>query len=375
MNFVILSNSSESILNFRKELILEIQEKGFDIYVIAPNISSSHILLRFLETHKINFFELAISRSSTNLISEALYFFKLIFLLAKIKPQGILTYTIKPNLYGMIAAFILRIHGKFAMVTGLGYLFRSHLKGPAVKILQFLYGAALRRADTVFFQNTDDLNTLIDLNIISEKTNALCINGSGVNIDFFDSEEFPNTENIIFLMIGRLLISKGINEYVQASIKINKLYPDIQFNLLGWIDDNPDCISAIDYELIKECDHLTLISKLNDVRPIIKNSHVFVLPSYHEGLPRSVIEAMAMGRPIITTDAPGCRDTVINSFNGYLVQKKSVHELANAMMTFIKNPDSIFEMGKNSRSLAADKFDVKKVNKKMISEMEIFLHK
>ncbi len=373
MNFVIHSNSHESILNFRKELILEIHKKGFDIYIIAPNISSSNTLLKFLHANKMRFYEIEISRSSINPFMELKSFFWLIYFLIKIKPQGILTYTVKANLFGMIAAHLLRVPGKFAMVTGLGYLFRSESKTILTKLLQYVYGKSLNLADVIFFQNTDDLDTMLKLKALSPNANVVCVNGSGVNLKHFHEEPFGEIQKINFLMIGRLLISKGINEFVQASIEINKLHPNVHFNLLGWMDENPESISKEDFQIIKKCSHLTLISKVKDVRPIIKNSHVFVLPSYHEGLPRSVIEAMAIGRPIITTDAPGCRDTVINLYNGYIIQKKSITELVSAMKHFINNPESISKMGKNSRALAEDKFDVDKVNKKMIYEMESFL--
>ena len=375
MKFVILSNSHESILNFRKELILEIQNKGYEICIIAPKISSSKNLMKFLYAHNMKFFEIDINRSSMNVFSELRYFFRLMYLLMKIKPKGILTYTIKPNLYGMIASYFLQVPAKFAMITGLGYLFRSKSNSIFAGVLKYLYGKSLNKADVIFCQNMDDLNTLIKLKVLSHKANAVCVNGSGVNLKHFHEEQFEDVQQINFLMIGRLLISKGVNEFVQASIKINEVYPKVKFSLLGWEDDNLDSVSKKTIDLIKKCDHLRLISSVEDVRPIIKKSHIFVLPSYHEGLPRSVLEAMAMGRPIITTDAPGCRDTVINSYNGYLVNKKSASELASAMEIFIKNPNSIFEMGKNSRALAEEKFDVNKVNQTMIHEMEKFFYK
>lgn len=224
MKFVILSNSHESILNFRKELILEIQNIGYELYIIAPNISSSKNLLEFLYAHNMKFFEIDIKQSSMNIFSELRYFFKLFYLLMQIKPKGILTYTIKPNLYGMIASYLLQVPGKFAMITGLGYLFRSKSNGIFTGVLKYIYGKSLNKADVIFFQNMDDLNTLIKSKVLSHKANAVCVNGSGVNLKHFHEEQFEDMQQINFLMIGRLLISKGVNEFVQASIKINKVY-------------------------------------------------------------------------------------------------------------------------------------------------------
>ena len=372
MNFIILASYSQSILNFRKELILEIQKRGFNIIIIAPNISESHELLKFIDENNMSFYDMDINRSSKNIIMEALCIGRLIYLFFKTSPVGVLSYTIKPNLYGMLVAWFFRIPMRFSIVTGLGYLFRSESKSFMVKTIQQIYGFALRKANIIFFQNSDDKNTLLNLGVISHQSNAICVNGSGVNTQKFLYTPLPVEQDISFLMIGRLLVAKGVIEFFSASIEINNLYPNIKFYILGWEDDGPDSISPEDIALIKSSTHLKLLDKVNDVRPIIKNSHVFVLPSYHEGLPRAVIEAMAIGRPIITTDAPGCRDTVVNSFNGYIVEKKNVSQLVNKMEFFIKHPDQIEVMGRNSRELVVEKFDVIKVNKTMMDAMEIF---
>ena len=372
MNFIILANSNHSILNFRKELILEIQKRGFNIIIIAPNISDSHELTHFIKENKMSYYDIDINRSSKNIISELFFFIRLLFLFFKIKPVGVLSYTIKPNLHGMLISWLFKVPMRFAMVTGLGYLFRSDLASRFIKIAQQIYGFALRRAHIIFFQNLDDKNTLLELGVISKKSNWICTNGSGVNIKKFKLTSFPSRKNITFLMIGRLLISKGVHEFFQASLKIHEKYPNVRFLLLGGEDDNPDSISHEEILSMKQSNHFKLLDEVNDVRPIIESSHVFVLPSYHEGLPRSVIEAMAMGRPVITSDAPGCKDTVIDGFNGFIVQTKNIAKLADQMEFFILNQDQIEIMGNNSKQLADDKFDVTKVNKIMLDEMQYF---
>jgi glycosyltransferase involved in cell wall biosynthesis len=370
MNFLVVASSNESIFNFRKELILEIQSQGFDMVIVAPNISASPRLLEFLASNNMTYFDLDMNRSSMSFISEVVCFFKLFSLIVKIKPFGLLSYTIKPNTYGMLAAFLCRVPLKIAMVTGLGYIFRSEKNTWSIRLVKKLYGVALKRADIVFFQNTDDQSTLLGLGVTSEKTNTICVNGSGVNLQHFEKMPLPDTPSLNFLMIGRLLTAKGVNEFVQAAIKANSIFPNAQFTLLGWRDDSLESISEDDMELIEHSDIIRLLPIVHDVRPILHDCHVFVLPSYHEGLPRSVIEAMAVGRPIITTDAPGCRDTVKEGFNGYMVKTKSSDELFIAMEKFILHPAEVKRMSDNSRILAEDKFDVRKVNSAMLSEIK-----
>jgi len=375
MNFIILANSNHSILNFRKELILEIQKKGFNIIIIAPNISDSFELTSFIKKNEMSYRNIQINRASKNIISELSYFIRLFYLFFTIKPVGVLSYTIKPNLHGMIISWLLKVPMRFAMVTGLGYLFRSGLTSKFIKIAQQLYGFALKRAHIIFFQNMDDRNTLLELGVISNKSNGVVTNGSGVNIKKFKQTPIPPNKNITFLMIGRLLISKGVNEFFEASLKIHKKYPQARFILLGGEDENPDAISQEAILLMKKLKHFHLLDEVKDVRPIIESSHVFVLPSYHEGLPRSVIEAMAMGRAVITSDAPGCRDTVIDGFNGYKVKTRDSLDLVSKMEFFINNYEQIKIMGNNSRQLACERFDVSKVNTVMMKQMEFFFIK
>ena len=195
------------------------------------------------------------------------------------------------------------------------------------------------------------------------------VNGSGVDLQSFEEAPFP--KKLTFLLIARLLKDKGIREYFEASRIIKKEYPDIIFGLVGWIDENPSSISKEDLQNRIDSGDINFYGRLDDVKPAITNSSVYVLPSYREGTPRTVLEAMAMGRPIITTDAPGCKETVIDGSNGFLVPVKAVDPLVKAMLNFIKNPELINKMGSQSRIIAMEKYDVKKVNEQMIEHMGI----
>lgn len=204
---------------------------------------------------------------------------------------------------------------------------------------------------------------------------TVVVNGSGVNVQDFDVMPLPKDDAGVvkasFLLIARLLGDKGVREYAESARIIKAQYPEAEFHLVGWIDDNPSAISKADLDEWIADSLLKYWGKLSDVRPAIAASSVYVLPSYREGTPRTVLEAMAMGRAIITTDAPGCRETVSHGVNGYLVGVKSVDDLVQCMQYFIEDPKLIEYMGQRSREIALNKYDVHQVNKHMMAEMDI----
>lgn len=224
------------------------------------------------------------------------------------------------------------------------------------------------------FQNPDDEVLFRKMAILKPSTASKVVNGSGVNVSEYAVAPFPVVDLAPcprFLLIARLLVDKGIREYAQAAAIIKAKYPQAQFDLVGWIDDNPNAIQQHELDDWISSGLFNFWGKLGDVKPVIAACAIYVLPSYREGTPRTVLEAMAMGRPIITTDAPGCRETVVDGLNGYLVPVKAVDELAQAMEKFIVNPALITQMGAASRQLAEEKFDVNAVNQVMLREMGI----
>jgi glycosyltransferase involved in cell wall biosynthesis len=196
------------------------------------------------------------------------------------------------------------------------------------------------------------------------------VNGSGVDLAHFSPSPLPSGP-IRFVMVARLLSAKGIREYAAAASVVRQKHPDVEFDLVGGTDTNPDSISASELEGWTRARILNWLGQIPDVRPAIARSHVYVLPSYGEGTPRSTLEAMAMGRPIITADAPGCRETVKHGVNGFLVPPRSIDALAHAMARFIDQPALIQSMGAQSRILAVQKYDVHEVNALMLREMEL----
>lgn len=379
MKFLMISSFLPSVLNFRGKLLEAIQQHGFEIHIIAPDLESFHAEVEKLK--KLGYFvhSVAMQRTGTNPVSDLKTLFEIYKIIKKIQPDYVLSYTIKPVIYGTLAAYLAKVPNRFSLITGLGYAFQNvnstSKRSTFQKIVHWLYKQALVRSTKVFFQNPDDLNLFKELKLIAEDIPAVVVNGSGVNVTDFQVMDLPydghNKIKLSFLLIARLLEDKGIREYIKAAMLIKKEYPMVEFNLVGWIDENPTAIKQeeldewIDQKVIKYW------GKLSDVRPAIADSSIYVLPSYREGTPRTVLEAMSMGRAIITTDAPGCRETVIHGENGYLVEVKSVSSLEAAMKNFIINPELIVSMGIRSREIALNKYDVNQVNHHMMTEMGI----
>ncbi len=377
MKFLIISSYPASILKFRGALIKALQDKGFDIHVAAPEFDIFPEEYENLTALGYVVHPIPMQRTGTNPLNDAKTLSALYLLMKKIKPSHVIGYTIKPVIYGSLAAKLARVPHRFALITGLGYAFqgadeRNYKKSNLQKIMHKLYSVALASTHKVFFQNPDDEALFKSMSILTPNASTTVVNGSGVDISEYSVQPFVTIDDMLiprFLLIARLLGDKGVREYAQAAKIIKDKYPQAQFDLVGWIDDNPDVIEQ------KELDNwineglFNFWGKLDDVKPAIAASSIYVLPSYREGTPRTVLEAMAMGRPIVTTDAPGCRETVIDGYNGYLVPVKVVEALATAMERFIVNPELIIEMGNASRQLVEEKFDVDAVNQSMLEAM------
>ena len=377
MKFLIISSFLPSVLNFRGKLLESIYSKGLEIHILAPDLaffSAEHEKLLSLGYY---IHEIPMQRTGTNPASDLKTLLNMYALIKKIKPDYVLSYTIKPVIYGTLAAWLAKVPNRYALITGLGYAFQNvetHSKRSIFqKLVHGLYQQALSRSHKAFFQNPDDLKLFQDLNLLKSQTPSVVVNGSGVNVTDFNILPLPTNEQqqakISFLLIARLLIDKGVREYAQAAEIIKQKHPNVEFNLVGWIDENPAAITQQELDQWVTKKTVKYWGKLTDVRPAIAESSVYVLPSYREGTPRTVLEAMAMGRAIITTDAPGCRETVVDGDNGFLVEVKSVESLVEAMQKFIHQPELIEKMGNRSREIALHKYDVHQVNTHMMQEM------
>jgi len=259
------------------------------------------------------------------------------------------------------------------LITGLGYAFTGQAQGKRAlvnKLAQGLYRLALDGSHHVFFQNFDDQKLFSERGLIGASSKSSVVAGSGIDIDSFEKASFQG-ESVVFLLIARLLGDKGVREYIAAARCVKEKHADVQFHLVGWIDENPDAIAQHELDGWVSEGVVNYLGRLSDVRPAIENCSVYVLPSYREGTPRTVLEAMAMGRAIITTDAPGCRETVVDGDNGFLVPVRSFDALVEAMIRFIEQPDLVVKIDARSRQIAEEKYDVHKVNEVMLREMGV----
>jgi glycosyltransferase involved in cell wall biosynthesis len=367
---MIVASYADSLVNFRGDFIKAIPKNNFDVVACAPEDKKSVKL--FLNKANVNFRTFPLDRRGLNPIKEMKSVLSLYQIIKIENPHIILLYTIKPILYGSIIAKLRKVKCISSMITGVGYTFyqktfKQIMVGYFTKVL---YRIALYQNNYIFFQNKDDEKLFTQKKLVNKRNKLIQINGSGVNLDYFYYSK-PSIEPFTFLIISRLLIEKGIFEFIYAAKKIKNKFPKVNFEIIGFSDDGP---SAISENEIKKWENMGVIKFLGfkkDVRKYIEKCSVYVLPSYREGTPRSVLEALSMGRPIITTDTPGCKETVIDNHNGFLVDLMSVESLENAMLKFIKNPSMCNKMGKKSRFFAEDKFDVKKVNRIILQKLKI----
>lgn len=359
---------SRSFLYFRWHLMLDFQKKGFQVVACAPD--EDQAVIAQLHKYNIIFAPIKLERTKIGLFGELLTCYQLYKLFRQHHPEIVISYNIKPVIYSSISARLAGVNSIYSVITGLGYVFIGQTI--QVRILRFFvkhaYKLALFFNEKIFFLNADDQKLFCDNKLVNEQQ-TLLINGEGVDLEYYAPKPFPNV--CTFLFIGRFIKDKGIYEYLLAAREIKKKYPLVLFKLVGCYDSNPAAIEQsylLDFIVegtVKNCGFL------DDIRPVLTNSSVFVLPSYREGIPRSVLEAMSMGRPIITTDAPGCRETVRDKVNGFLVAIKDVHGLVDAMEKFIINQALIVQMGQESRRIAEEKYDVNKVNDVILAAVNV----
>lgn len=371
--FLLIAGYPDSLVNFRGPLLRALLSRGLEVHVAAPDLPAGSVIRQQLVSLGVQVHEVTLKRTGMNPFADLVTVYSLWRLMRRVRPDYVLGYTIKPVIYGSLAAWLAGVPGRFALITGLGYAFQgdSGQRSWLRRIVQGLYRMALGRVHKVFFQNPDDEALFHTLGIVKPSSRkTVVVNGSGIDLSQF--AEAPLPKELRFLLIARLIGAKGVRVYAKAAAMVRQQYPEVTFGLVGWIDENPDAISEGELQRWIEAGDVHFYGRLDDVKPVIAQSSVYVLPSYYrEGTPRTVLEAMAMGRPVITTDAPGCRETVIDGDNGFLVPVKAVDELVTAMLRFVEQPELIARMGRRSRQIAEEKYDVDKVNEHMLTEMGV----
>lgn len=365
---LVLGNHPESLISFRKDMLQALAINN-QVIVCVPNASAS--IIRELDIMGVEYKNVQLARTSLNPFYDIKLLYNLYKLFKYLQPDQVFTYTSKPIIFGTYAARLAGIKQNFAMITGLGsYFIYNDLKSRCVRsIMQLMYKLALKFNTKVFFQNRDDVADFRKFKIFNDPARTVMINGSGVNLKYFPVLPLPDA-TIRFLMVARFIRAKGIYEYLAAAREIKQQYPQVEFLLVGWQDNKSEALDTMVLQTYLDDNTVKNLGKLSDVRPALAQASIFVLPSYREGTPKSVLEAMATGRAIITTDVPGCRETVTDGDNGFLIPAQNVAALRGAMEKFILNPSLIAQMGQRSREVATSKFDVNIVNNIILTAME-----
>lgn len=367
---LILSNAARTLIRFRGHLIKELVRRGHRVTACAAEEDEE--VTRTLSEWGVEFVPVRLGRTGMNPLADLSALGELVGLMRRLRPDVFFGYTIKPVAYGLLAARLCAVPRRIAMITGLGYAFTE---GPGAKrsvariAAKAAYRLALLFADQVIFQNGDDREYFINSGLVHRPEQTALVAGSGVDLDHYAPAPLPDGP-VQFLMIARLLHDKGVREFAEAARTVKRKHPEARFILVGRYDSNPAGIKPAEVTAWTREGILEHRGELTDVRPEIAACHVYVLPSYREGMPRTVLEALAMGRAIITTDVPGCRETVVDGENGVLVTPRDAGTLATAMLRCAVDRSFVAAAGERSLALARARFDVNAVNAAIVTIIE-----
>ncbi len=370
MKIIIIGTTASGILGFRKDLIKSLVAQGHTVHAFAINYTEAQKqqvvqMGAVPESYTLN-------RTGINPLSDLFATVKLAKKIKKIQPDLVFSYFSKPVIFGTLAAKIAGVPRRIAMLEGLGFTFTEQPNGMLFKtkiiraVQVLLYRLAFPFLDRIIFLNPDDPVDLVEKYKLKVKQISV-LGGIGLNLADYPYSA-PQSQPVRFIFIGRLLAEKGINEYIAAAQIVKQRYPDAECVVLGGLDEsNPGGLTQQALDSYIEQNIVIYPGHVNNVHEWLAGSSVFVLPSYYrEGVPRSTQEAMAIGRPIITTDVPGCRETVVDGVNGFFVPPWSPEALAEKMILLIEQPEMIESMGKESYRMAQEKFDAHEVNQRLI---------
>ena len=372
-HILIIASYGPSLINFRLSLIKKLLSRGYKVSVASPIDDFSDILQKKLLDLGIciNIFKL--SRTGFNLIINFNSLIEIYRIVKNSKPNIVISYTAKPVIFsGLVLKFFNKVR-YYPLITGLGFSFtevKSIKKYFFRYLISQLYRQGLKRSEKIIFQNKDDQSLFYKLKVLDQNKISNVVNGSGIDLSDYPFTSLPSKR--VFLMIARLLGDKGVREYVNAAKIVRSRFPDVTFQLAGYLDENPSAVTADELQTWINDGYIEYLGEINSVQSILKSCKYYVLPSYREGTPRSVLEALSMGRPIITTDAPGCRETVVHEKNGLLVPIKDPVSLASAMIRLINEKDETIEkMAQESYLIAKNKYDINKVNQSILNIMNL----
>ena len=375
MNFkkiALIGTTGSSFYGFRADLILQLVQQGHIVYALTSESTEECLgKIKALGAIPITY---ELNRGGLNPFADIQSFIQLKKILRDIQPDIVFSYFAKPVIYGSMEAQASKVPVIIGMLEGLGYTFTAQPEGQTIKtklirnIQVLLYKLAFPCLDKMIFLNPDDQQDLMKkYNLKAPEVHIL--GGIGLNLADYPYVEVKNS-SVKFLFIGRLLKEKGVFELIQAIRIVKSRYPNACFTILGAIDhQNMGALKQEELDSLVAEKLFEYPGYVTNIKDWITDTSVFVLPSYREGVPRSTQEAMAIGRPVITTDVPGCRETVVDGVNGFLVPKWNPEALADKMCYFIENPEQVNKMGLKSYEIAQEKFDAEKVNSKLIEIM------
>ena len=363
---LIISPQTKNLINFRGDLILDIRKKGHEVVAVVPEKSHEE----FFKNNNVKLRLVNLNKNSLSVAGAMEYYKNLQEIIKDEKPDVVFSYTIKPVIFGSLAAKKAGVKEIYSLICGLGMLFSSN--SLEIRALRFvggrMYKKALKCNKKVIFQNRDDIKEFVKRKYVKSEQCEL-VNGSGVNLERFSRSALP-TDNVSFLMVSRVLKEKGVLEYFEAAKIVKSKYPEVLFSYVGAIDKNRN---AIELDLLKpyiKSGVINYVPETTEVEKYVALASVFVLPSYYrEGIPRTLLEATAMGRPIITTNMPGCRETVIDGKNGLFVKPRDAQDLAEKMIWMIEHKDDLQKMGDLSFEICKEKFAIDKVDAQMMGVM------
>ncbi|MEV4850565.1 glycosyltransferase family 4 protein [Acinetobacter lwoffii] len=372
---VMIGTTAACFYGFRAELIKNLNLKNITVYAFTTDNDALELeKIRELGAIPISY---QLNRGGLNPLADMLATYKLAQQIKQLKPDLVFSYFAKPVIFGTLAAKIVKVPKIIGMLEGLGYTFTDQPNGLSsktklIKAIQvFLYKLALPKLDQLILLNHDDKTDLLINNDIEVKETYI-LGGIGLDLNQYKYSPAKKTLPIQFLFIGRLLKEKGIHDFIAAAQIVKQKFPQTIFTVLGGIDEaNLGALTQGELTQYIDQNVIDYPGYVENIAEWIKQSHVFVLPSYREGVPRSTQEAMAIGRPVITTDVPGCRDTVIDGVNGFLVPKWNPQALAEKMIYLIEHPEQVRMMGDQSHKIAIEKFDAEKVNQRLLEILGI----
>jgi len=358
---LIITNALGGIYNFRKELVEKLISKGYNVHIVTPQ--SKHF--DYFNNIGCKLYKVQIKRRGKNPLKDLSLLVRYLKIMKRIQPNIVLTYTIKPNIYGGLAATIYRIP-YLTTITGLGSIFQN--EGIGSKIATILYRRGLKKSRCVIFQNKHNKNYMNKNKIVQGP--IMLVPGSGVNLSEFTLEDYPMDDRYRFLFIGRIMKEKGINEFLDAAKQIKLKYPSTEFTIIGSMED--------DYrEQIQDYENLGIVNykgSQNNVHSHIKNSHVVINPSHHEGMSNVLLEAASTGRPVLASNISGCQETFDEGISGYGFEPNDVNSMVRTIIRFIELPhlDKI-KMGLDGRRKMEKEFDRNIVVKKYLDVIECIL--